>query len=45
MIDAEKIKYYYEYGFWTEEMVFNVYKEGVITLEEYNAILNKNSKE
>lgn len=37
----EKIKKYYEQGFWTEEMVFNAYKKGVITLEEYNTILNK----
>ena len=37
----EKIKKYYEYGFWTEEMVLNAYKKGVITLEECNIILNK----
>lgn len=41
----EKIKKYYDQGFWTKEMVFNAYKEAVITEEEYNAIVNSDSKE
>lgn len=35
----EKIKTYYELGYWTEEMVKNAVKKGVITEEEYEEIV------
>ena len=36
----EKIKYYYEAGFWTAQMVYNAAKKGVITQEEADMIVN-----
>lgn len=36
----EKIKVYYQMGFWTENMVRNAVKKGVIT-EEGGEILNE----
>lgn len=35
----EKIKSYYQMGFWTEKMVKNAVKKGVITEEEYEEIV------
>lgn len=37
----EKIKYYYEAGFWTEQMVYNAVKKGVITQEEADEIVGE----
>ena len=39
----EKIKKWYEQGLWTEEMVKNAVKKGVITAEEAAEILGVNS--
>ena len=35
----EKIKRFYDLGLWTEEMVKNAVKKGVITENEYKAIV------
>lgn len=35
---GEKAKYYYDSGFWTKKMVYNVTKKGWITPEEYEYI-------
>ena len=35
----EKIKAYYQMGFWTKKMVQNAVKKGVITSEEAEEIL------
>ena len=37
----EKIKYYYEAGFWTAQMVYNAAKKGVITQEEADEIVGE----
>ena len=37
----EKIKYYYENGFWSKERVINMLKKGIITEEEYNEIVGE----
>lgn len=34
----EKVKYYYEEGFWNKRMVYNVVAKGWITPEEYEEI-------
>lgn len=36
--DFEKIKRYYDNGFWTKKMVKNVVVKGKITAEEYEEI-------
>lgn len=38
----EKIKNYYEKGYWTADMVYNAYMKGKITLEEYREIIGEN---
>lgn len=35
---GKKAKYYYDSGFWTKKMVYNVTKKGWITPEEYEYI-------
>lgn len=35
----EKIKAYYEMGFWTKNMVHNAVNKGLITEEEYEEIV------
>lgn len=35
----EKIKFYYDNGFWTEKMVHNAVNKGLITEEEYIEIV------
>ena len=40
MNSYEKIKRYYELGFWNEEMVQNAVIKGKITQEEYESIVN-----
>lgn len=37
----EKIKAWYDAGFWTKEMVYNAYIKGKITLEEYKSIVKE----
>ena len=37
----EKIKGYYENGFWSKERVINMLKKGIITEEEYNEIVGE----
>lgn len=37
-----KIKEYYEYGFWTEKMVRDAVQKGKITAEEFTEITGKN---
>lgn len=37
----EKIKKWYKQGLWTEEMILNAVKKGIITEAEVNEILNK----
>ena len=36
----EKIKRWYQQGLWTEEMVNNAVKKGVLSEEEESAIIN-----
>lgn len=38
----EKIKSYYEKGYWTKEMVYNACLKGKITEEEYKEIVGEN---
>lgn len=38
MLTFEKIKYYYDNGFWTVEMVGNAVVKGKITPEQYTEI-------
>jgi uncharacterized XkdX family phage protein len=38
MLTFEKIKGYYDKGFWTKEMVANAEVKGKITAEEYRLI-------
>ena len=35
----EKIKFYYDNGFWTKNMVHNAVNKGLITEEEYKKIV------
>ena len=41
MNSFEKIKRYYEQGFWTKEMVYNAVIKGKITEEEYKSIVKE----
>ena len=41
----EKIKEYYDSGFWSEVRVRNMVIKGIITEEEYKAIIGKEYKE
>ena len=36
----EKIKKWYQQGLWTQEMVANAVIKGIITQEQYEAIIN-----
>jgi uncharacterized XkdX family phage protein len=38
MLTFEKIKYYYDNGYWTKEMVANAVVKGKITPEQYKEI-------
>lgn len=38
MLTFEKIKYYYDNGFWTKEMVGNAVIKNKVTIEEYKII-------
>lgn len=40
----EKVKYYYEEGFWNIRMVYNVVAKGWITPEEYEVITGEKYK-
>ena len=40
----EKIKKYYDTGLWSEERVRNMVVKGIITEEEYKAIIGKEYK-
>ena len=40
-----KIKSYYDSGLWSEVRVRNMVVKGIITEEEYKAIIGKNYKE
>ena len=42
---CEKIKEYYNTGLWSEERVRNMVIKGIITEEEYKAIIGKEYKE
>ena len=42
---CEKIKEYYNTGLWSEERVRNMVVKGIITEEEYKAIIGKEYKE
>ena len=42
---CEKIKEYYNTGLWSEERVRNMVVKGIITEEEYKAIISKEYKE
>ena len=42
---CEKIKEYYNTGLWSEERVRNMVVKGIITGEEYRAIIGKEYKE
>lgn len=35
----EKIKFYYESGFWTKKMLHNAVNKGLITEKEYKEII------
>lgn len=41
----DKIKSYYDSGLWSEERVRNMVIKGIITEEEYKAIIGKEYKE
>ena len=41
----DKIKSYYDSGLWSEERVRNMIVKGIITEEEYKAIIGKEYKE
>ena len=40
----EKVKKYYDTGLWSEERVRNMVVKGIITEEEYKAIIGKEYK-
>lgn len=42
MLDKNKIAYWYKHGLWTEVMVQNAVKKGVITAEQAAEILGQN---
>ena len=44
MNNYEKIKRYYDLGFWNEEMVRNAVAKNKITEEEYKKITKKNEE-
>lgn len=37
----ERIKYFYETGFWLKQMVKNAVKKGIITKEQYKEITDE----
>ena len=41
----EKIKEYYDSGFWSKERVRNMVVKGIITEEEYDSIVGKEYEE
>lgn len=41
MLNFEKIKYYYDNGLWTKEMVQNAVKMNKITEEDYELIIKE----
>lgn len=44
MLTFEKIKFYYDKGFWTKKMVGDAVKMGKVTAEEYKIITNEDYK-